>query len=681
MMIPSLRLAGGLYAVLLTLATAAVPAGAAAASWTPLGPFGGTLHRLVVAPSDPRTVYASVSSSVNAEGLFRSTDGGLTWVPIHAGAVFGIAVDPSHPATVYASFDFGNPQKSTDGGGHWTPLPIRGVSGVTAIAVDPARPSRLYAGTSAQGVWHSLDGGATWQTARVQIPPGDARVIQSLALPKVGGIVYAGTDVGVFKSLDAAVTWQSASAGLPDGPDVLALAVAPSDPKRAYASIDGDDRAVYRTTNGGASWQRTSNPVGAGGPLDRTIALAVAPNAPATVWAGTSLTGLFRSTDSGAHWTSAGLPAQEITIPAIAIAPSAPRTLYAGAQVQSSDQGGVFASTDGGASWIRRLQGLAGLNDVALGIPPGSPAVLWAALSDAGLFRSANSGQRWIRVILPDGPSTGMFFRDFEIAPPSADTFYALGLSALWRSTDAGASWMRAFAQPDGPQLTFLRVDPADPFRLWGSIGFLPFGSLGIPLLLSTDGGDTWNSATTPNLGCVVSDLQFAPSAPSTLYEGGAKSASFNCQFTQASLFRSTDDGATWTEADAGLVNAGHSVTALAVDTVDSRIVYAATGHDHFPLDGDGVWKTTDGGATWAQAGAALKGLSIAAVAVSSLPDVVWAASGGSVFRSGDGGGTWVDRSAGLQAFAVNRLLIDPADPSRVYALTSSGVWVLEDAL
>ena len=661
---------------LLLLALAASPALAATPAWTPLGPFGGTAHTLAVAPSDARTLYASL----NAEGVFRSTDGGLTWAPVHAGtAISNIAIDPNRPTTLYASFAPGGLQKSTDGGDHWTPLVVRGVSGVTAIAVDPARSTHLYAGTSAQGVWHSTDGGASWQTARVQIPPGDARIVSSLAVPRIGGIVYAGTDLGVFKSTDGALTWRAASAGLPDG-NVLALAAAPTDPKRAYASVNGADRSVYRTTNGGASWQRTSNPVGAGGKFNQVISLAVSPGSPAAVWAGTTLTGLFRTSDSGAHWTAAGLPPQETTIPVVAIAPSSPRTLYAGSQVQVSDLGGVFASTDGGASWTRRNQGLAGLDDSAVAIPPGSPGVLWTALSDAGLFRSANSGRRWVRVILPDSPPNGMFFRDFEIAPSSAATFYALGLGALWRSTDAGAAWTQAFASPGGPDLRLLRVDPADPFRLWGSIGFLPFGSTGIPLLLSTDGGDTWNTAPTPNLGCVVADLQFAPSTPSTLYEGGAKSASFNCQFTHASLFRSTDDGATWTEVDAGLALAGHSVTALAVDTVDPQLVYAGTGHDSFPLTGDGVWKTTDGGASWARAGTALKGLSITAVTVSPLPNVVWAATASAVFRSGDGGATWVDRTDGLQASTINRLLIDPADPSRIYAATSGGVWVLDDA-
>ncbi|MFL6236664.1 MAG: WD40/YVTN/BNR-like repeat-containing protein, partial [Thermoanaerobaculia bacterium] len=468
-------------------------------------------------------------------------------------------------------------------------------------------------------------------------------------------------------SNDGALSWRPASQGLPYG-TVSALAVAPSDPRTVYASVDnGVHEGVFRSKNGGASWQATAGPP-LPVPQGRVLALAVSPQAPATVWAGTDPSGLFRSTDGGAHWTAAGLPPQEQRVPAIAVAPSSPGLLYAGVTAQRMDLGGVYASADGGASWMRRNQGLAGLDARAVAVPPGSPGVIFAGLSGPGLFRSGNSGKRWARVALP-GPSlpvNGIPLVDFEIAPSSVSTFYALALSWLWRSTDAGASWTEAFAPLSGPFLQFLRVDPADPSRLWG-------GSF-----KSTDGGETWVPLTTPGvLWCQILDLQFAPSSPSTLYVAGAKldSTTTGCKFTQASLFRSTDDGATWTEADAGL--GAHSVTALAVDPLDPRLLYAGTGGS-FIYSGNGVWKSTDGGGAWARAGDELQGRTITAVAVSPL-SVAWAATGGSVFRGADGGATWSDRTDGLQAVTIYKLLIDPADPRRVYAATSSGVWVLEE--
>jgi len=663
------------------LAAVASAGAAGAATWTPLGPFGGSVATVTVAPSAAATLYATVDT----QGAFRSADGGVSWIPIHGDtAVSNVAVDPTRPATIYLATDPGGLQKSIDGGAHWTLLEPT-TFGARAIAVDPVRAARVYVGTAGFGVWRSTDGGAHWQPASVPLPAGEARNVHQLALSRTAGILYAGTDVGVFKSTDAGVSWQPASHGLAAGV-VRALAVAPSDPKMVYAGLNsGAHRNVYRSRDGGASWQATAGP-----PLpasdDRVAALAVSPRSPTLLWAGTVPSGLFRSAGGGAHWAPVALPPQVFSVLAVAVAPSAPNTLYAGVFDQGPDPGGIYASTDGGASWTRRNQGLDGLDAQTVAVPPGSPGVIYAGLDSQGLFRSANFGKRWARVTLPGAPAAGTPLVDLEIAPSADATFYALALSWLWRSTDAGASWTEVSGDdPDDPYLRFLRVDPADPFRLWGSAGSIPFsnpfpGTGIVPLLRSTDGGDTWATVPTPDLGCEIFDLQFAPSAPATLYVAGAKGESGTCRVTQTSLFRSTDDGATWIEADAGL--GGHSVTALAVDPLDPRLVYAGTGGDFFATvdKGDGVWKSADGGATWARAGDALKGLNVTAVADSPAAGVVWAAvEGGAVFRSGDGGATWIDWTDGLQATAIHKLLIDPADARRIYAATSGGVWVLED--
>jgi photosystem II stability/assembly factor-like uncharacterized protein len=659
--------------VLLILAAAAVPARAAAPAWTPLGPFGGSVQTLAVAPSDARTVYAALG----VQGAFRSADGGVSWTPIHAGtAASNVAVDPTRPGTIYLATIPGGLQKSVDGGGHWTAL-TPPFQNVMAIAVDPVRSSRIYIGTYAQGIWRSTDGGASWRPASVQIPGASFTSVEEFAPARTGGIVYARTDTRLFKSLDAGLTWKPAGVAL--GFDILpAIAVAPTDPKTVYVSFDtGLRTGVSRTQDGGVSWQEVAAP-----PLststDGVLSLAVSPLSPTRVWAGTLASGLFLSVDGGAHWAAAGLPAQERSVLAVAVAPSSPGTLYAGMTAQGTDLGGVFASADGGASWLRRNQGLAGLSTLTVAVPPGSPDVIYAGLAGPGLLRSGNSGKRWTRVVLPDPPppEVGTFLVDFEIAPSSISTFYALAGSWLWRSTDAGASWIEAHADPDGPYLRFLRVDPADTLRLWGSPAFsFDYGS--IPLLRSTDGGDTWATVPTPDLGCHVADLQFAPSTPSTLYLAGAKSGlSYSCKISQAYVLRSTDGGATWTEADAGIP--AHSVTALAVDPRDSRLLYAATGGD-YQVSGRGVWKSADGGASWTRAGDALKGLDITAITTSPLPGVVWAAGFGTVFRSADSGATWSDVTGGLQAATIDRLLIDPADPRRIYAATSGGIWVLED--
>lgn len=651
-------------AVFILAALLAGPAARAASpSWTPLGPFGGDVSALTLNPSNPRELYATLVD----HGVFKSTDGGTTWSSLPCGLATGnLAVDPSRPGTLYLATAEGV-RKSTDGGAHWRLLALRAPA-VRSVAVDPARPSRLYAATAGSGVFHSADSGSSWQPARVPLPAGDASQVTTLAVARPGGTVYAGTGAGVFKSLDGALSWQPTGGGLPEG-YVVALAVAPADPRTVYASLD-TAREVYRSTDGGASWRATGALASTNGAVS---ALAVSPASARMAWAGSGA-GLFLTTDGGAHWTLSGPPPAR-PVGAIALAPSPARTIYAGLLARGFDLGGVLASTDGGVTWRRGNQGLTGLAAFSLTLPPGSPGAVWAGMGTHGLFRSANAGKRWTRVGLPDAGNGADSILDLELAPADPATSYALSLGQLWRTEDSGSSWSETFSIATNPELRFLRVDPTDPFRLWGSTGY---GSIPMPLLRSADGGVTWNAAPAPDLGCAILDLQFAPSSPATLYVAGARSVAYGCFETRASLFRSTDGGATWAEADTGL-NA-FTVANLAVDPLDPRIVYAGTSGDGIPSDhGYGVWKSADGGVSWAPTGSALAGRTITALALSPA-GVLWAApQGGEVFRSDDGGATWKRWGSGLQGTWIYRLAIDPADPHHLYAATASGIWEIED--
>ena len=107
-------------------------------------------------------------------------------------------------------------------------------------------------------------------------------------------------------------------------------------------------------------------------------------------------------------------------------------------------------------------------------------------------------------------------------------------------------------------------------------------------------------------------------------------------------MARSDDGGATWTDVTAGLSLPGEFVAALAVDPRDARTVYAGFGPGAAFPDGDGVWKSTDGGATWARAGAELAGRTITSLLASTLSGRVYAVvDGARVVRSDDGGASW----------------------------------------
>lgn len=622
----------------------------AAQHWAPLGPYGGYVNTLTLDPVQRQVLYATS----DLQGTFKSVDGGSSWTLIHSGIASGnVAVDPSRHTTIYQSLNFNQVLKSLDGGATWSSS-SRGLPNaqVTALAVDPAQHTRVY--VASDGVWRSLDGGFTWKAPRQPVPAGVARNVLALAVDRrPAGVVYAATGAGVFRSVDAGDTWKPSSRGLPAG-QVTTLAIAPSNPQILWASAG---KAVFRSTNGGATWRPASGLPAAAGSV---ISLAVAPGDPATVWAGTFDHGLYRTADAGAHWAPAG-PRATSRVSALAATAT---TLYAGVFPGFRDPGGVLASGDRGHTWQPRNTGLSALETAAVAIDPHHPEILWAAAGDAGLYRSDVGGRVWDLSTQPPAAPTSRQSVDGVALSADGAVLYILFNQALWASGDAGASWRLALGAETTPSASVAAFlpHPTDAATVY---------SWNAPsLYTSHDSGVTWQTSR-PGLPCRFDSLAVAPSAPSTLYAGGAVSngGPFGCRDTLARLVRSTDGGITWTEADAGL--AGLSVTALAVDPLDARTVYAQTSAGS-PLP-NGVWKSTDGGATWLRTGV----LTANALAFSADGGTLWALYGTVVLASRDGAASW-QTVEGPPAFQIDRIIPDPIDPNRLYAATWSGVWVFE---
>jgi photosystem II stability/assembly factor-like uncharacterized protein len=250
--------------VLSLLALVSVEAGAA--EWVPIGPFGGTAKSLVVAPSDPRVLYAGTRGA----GVFRSTDGGRSWERRNghgAGAlsdfdILAVAVDPRDPGRVYAGTLRRGLLRSLDGGASWT-VPAQGQSAgasVQAIVVDPSRPAIAYA-SQGGNLLKTADRGATWTPLA-----GAPYFAISLALdPSAPRTIYAGTLEGVFRSLNGGATWTRLP-GTGNG-TVNALAVDPRNPATVYAafySYPESRHVLFKSMDRGQTWRRSSRGDGGG---------------------------------------------------------------------------------------------------------------------------------------------------------------------------------------------------------------------------------------------------------------------------------------------------------------------------------------------------------------------------------------------------------------------------------
>ncbi len=295
-----------------------------------------------------------------------------------------LAIDPVDPATLYAGTSGGGVFRSTNGGGSWIAINAGMTStNVLALAIDPAIPTTLFAGTSGGGVFKSIDGGDSWTPVNSGLPSSQVR-----ALAIGPSAIYAGTPDGVFESNDGGGTWTAMSTGLTD-PDVRAIAVDPLVPFVLYAGTSG---GVFRSS--GASWTR----IGTG--LDDVLALAIdrggAWDGGDTLYAGTSA-GVF--TPNGVGWTAinAGLSDTLVQALAIDLSPNpsgaGPDAAYAGTT------SGVFKlALNDGVTWTAINSGLPSITVRTLAIDPKDPTTLYAGTSGAGVFKRSNgtTGATWL---------------------------------------------------------------------------------------------------------------------------------------------------------------------------------------------------------------------------------------------------------------------------------------------
>jgi photosystem II stability/assembly factor-like uncharacterized protein len=324
---------------------------------------------LALNPTTPNRLYAGTYWG----GVFRSTDSGDNWVAINEGltnpTIHALAIDPLTSRRAYAGTREGV-FRSTDGGASWISAGLTNLS-VYALAINPLSSNTLYAGTG-DGVFRSADGGNNWVAVSTGLPQ---RPVQALAVdPVTPSRLYASTvggGGGLFRSTNRGYSWTALNIGL-DGSEVLSIVIDPVTPTTLYVSGMG----VFRSTDAGEGWVESS----AGLPDLIAPALAIDPVTPTTLYVGTRA-GLFRSTDSGDSWVAVNSGLTDLSIRALAIDPATPTTLYAGTW------DGVFRSTGSGENWEGFNAGLTNSFVQVLAIDPLDPSTVLVGTA-SNLFRS-----------------------------------------------------------------------------------------------------------------------------------------------------------------------------------------------------------------------------------------------------------------------------------------------------
>jgi len=417
--------------------------------------------------------------------------------------------------------------------------PFRGGRTRAATGV-PGQPNVFYMAQVNGGVWKSDDYGRTWNPifddqptqsiGAIAVAPSDPQIVyvasgEGLQRPDLS------VGDGIYKSTDGGKTWTHL--GLRDGQQIPALVVDPRDPNRLFAAVLGhpyganQERGIYRSTDGGQTWQKA----------------------------------LYKDENTGGS--------------DIEIDPSNPDVLYAclwrarqgpweDGNTYGGAGGGVFKSTDGGNTWDKLAGGLPeDLVQAYIAIAPSDPRRVYSSLATTHgthIYRSDDAGEHWTQITTDARPSVRIGGGDLavpKVDPKNPDVLYTASI-VTWRSTDGGKTWTGIRGAPGGDDYQNIWINPANPNTI------LLVSDQGANV--TVNGGETWSSwynQPTAQLYHVIADNEF----PYRVYGGQQESGSLGISS------RGNDGEITFREwHPVGVIEYGY----VAPDPLHPRFVYGA---------------------------------------------------------------------------------------------------------
>ncbi|HXI03840.1 MAG TPA: hypothetical protein VNI57_11755, partial [Candidatus Saccharimonadales bacterium] len=685
-----------------------VPPGGIAEAWSQ-----AAADPLAIQPSGSVTTQGTLVEGAWTEIGPSKVTNGQTGGGVRAdvsGRVNCVVPHPTDADTAYACGAQGGLWKTTDGGTSWTPLTENFPSLATgAVAIAPSSTDTLYLGTGeanfsidsywGAGIFRSTDGGATFSPTAI-LDPNRA-------------------------PLNAAA--------------VAAIDVHPANPDLAIAAVgtfmEGNSLfsgGIYRTTDGGGSWERVLGTGLSGGPVvasdvrfddsDPNVVYA------ALGWIGGSTNnGVWKSVDSGATFTQLdlGLTSTQLSSTGrinLALAPSDTQILYAGIHnITTNSLLGIWQSTNGGTTWSKRNATFASCGtqcwyNLELAVSPADPNLVF--FGGVNLYRSTNGASTFSSVVSSGGSQGDIHVDQHALAfsPSSPARLWIGNDGGVWRTDDAAASlplnWVNLNTNLALLQFQSVAVPPSDPNIAYG--GTQDNGTnryLGSTVWVHGDDGDGGETAVdfvnpqtvyhtyygvsfersdsggalgswvTRQSGLNTSDrsefyvpVEIDPGDSAVLYLGTYR------------LYRTVNRGDSWSVISPDLTvdpnnatNTGN-ITAIGLSAADPNVIYVGSSNAQIQM-------TSDLGVGWTPVAAPpLPDRFVSTIAVHPADaNTAWVGysgfddpntGSGHVFETTDRGATWIDVSANLPDIPVNDLVIDPASPQMIYAATDIGPYV-----
>jgi photosystem II stability/assembly factor-like uncharacterized protein len=681
--------------------------------WRSIGPFrGGRTRAVAGVASQPNLFYAA---AVNG-GVWKTTDYGRTWTPIFddqpTGSVGAIAVAASNPSIIYVGSGEGlhRPDlsvgdgiyKSTDGGGSWTHLGLRDGQQIAQIALDSRNPDRLFVAVAGhpygpneeRGIFRSTDGGKSFEKvlykdentggADVQIEQTNpSTVYASLWEAREGpweNGSWNGPGGGIFKSTDGGGSWTQLSKGLPEGIVQANLAIAPSSPKRLFASVASMDGVnLYRSDDGGESWTvattdtRPALRIGGG---DLPV-VRFDPKNPDIIYSASIVA--WKSTDGGRTWTGIrGAPGGD-DYQNVWINPNNTEIILLG-----SDQGAII-SVNGGKTWSSWYnQPTAQLYHV--GTDNAYPYRVCSGQQESGSVCINSRGS--------DGEIT---FRDWHPVaaeeygyvtpdPLDPDIVYGGKLARYDRRTAQAQNVLpRPFRSPDFRMVRTEPVvfSPLDPHVLYFAAN---------TLWKTKDSGQNWEQIS-PDLTrksfdvpATVGKYRSQPSAqatqrgviyavaPSTLDAGRIWAGT-----DDGLIHLTTDGGAHWTNITPPQITAWQKISIIDASHFDAQTAYVAVNTLRLDDLRPHIYRTRDSGRSWTEITNGIPQNENVNVVREDTgrKGLLFAGTERAVYVSFDDGERWQPLRLNMPATSVRDLVIK--DDDLIAATHGRGFWILDN--